>query len=63
MSQLSDPDDEMPAEIDFSKAKRPVLQARHELNLPVYLDAPLQARLAALAEARGAEFSSSSTNS
>ena len=28
-----------------------------KLNLPVYLDAPVQARLAALAEARGVEFS------
>ena len=28
-----------------------------KLNLPVYLDAPVQARLAALAETKGAEFS------
>ena len=28
-----------------------------KLNLPVYLDAPVQARLAALAETKGVEFS------
>ena len=58
MSQLSDPDDEMPAEIDFSKGQRgQFFRPGTKLNLPVYLDAPLQARLAALAEARGVEFS------
>ena len=46
------------AEIDFSKGQRgQFFRPGTKLNLPVYLDAPLQARLAALAEARGVEFS------
>ena len=58
MSPLSDPDDEMPAEIDFSKGQRGrFFRPGTKLNLPVYLEAPVQARLAALAEARGVELS------
>ncbi|MBK8964238.1 MAG: hypothetical protein IPM75_14515 [Candidatus Competibacteraceae bacterium] len=52
----------MPAEIDFSKGQRgQFFRPGTKLNLPVYLDAPLQARLAALAEARGWSSPSSST--
>lgn len=58
MSQLSDPDNEIPAEIDFSKGQRgQFFRPGTTLKLPVYLDAPVQARLAVLAEARGVEFS------
>ena len=58
MSPLSDPDAEMPAEIDFSKGQRGrFFRPGTKLNLPVYLEAPVQARLAALAEARGVELS------
>jgi hypothetical protein len=53
------PDDDMPAEIDFSKGvrgkfHRPGLR----LNLPVYLDEQVQSTLAALAQAKGVELSS-----
>ena len=52
------PDDDMPAEIDFSKGvrgkfHRPGLR----LNLPVYLDEQVQSTLAALAQAKGMELS------
>jgi len=49
MSQTLDHDDEMPAEIDFSRGQRGrFFKPGMTLNLPVYLDAPVQARLAAL---------------
>ena len=58
MSQTRNYDDEMPAEIDFSQGRRgQFFKPGMRLNLPVYLDAPVQARLAALAEAKGVEFS------
>ena len=58
MSQTRNPNDEMPAEIDFSQGRRgQFFKPGMKLNLPVYLDAPVQARLAALAEAKGVEFS------
>lgn len=59
MSQAtSDHDDDMPAEIDFSKAKRgKFFRPGAKLNLPVYLDDQVQARLAALANAKGVDFS------
>ena len=48
----------MPAEIDFSQGQRgQFFKPGMRLNLPVYLDAPVQARLAALAETKGVEFS------
>lgn len=51
-------EDEMPAEIDFSRGQRgQFFKPGMKLNLPVYLDAPVQARLAALAEAKGVELS------
>ncbi|MBK8509252.1 MAG: hypothetical protein V9G63_02800 [Candidatus Competibacter sp.] len=58
MGQTLNPDDEMPAEIDFSQGQRGrFFKPGMTLNLPIYLDAPVQARLAALAEAKGVEFS------
>ncbi|MFT3761661.1 MAG: hypothetical protein QM761_03415 [Pseudoxanthomonas sp.] len=51
-------DDEMPAEIDFSKAQRgKFFRQGARLRLPLYLDDPLQERLAALADAKGVELS------
>jgi len=51
-------DDDLPAEIDFSggtrgKFHRPEMR----LNLPVYLDADVQAYLAALAARKGIQLS------
>lgn len=52
------PDDDMPAEIDFSKATRGKFYRQGtRLNLPVYLDDQVQARLSALASAKGIELS------
>jgi hypothetical protein len=51
-------DDDMPAEIDFSKGTRgKFFRPGAKLNLPVYLDDQVQARLAALADAKGVDFS------
>lgn len=51
-------DDDMPAEIDFSKGTRgKFFHPGAKLNLPVYLDDQVQARLAALADAKGVDFS------
>jgi hypothetical protein len=51
-------DDELPTEIDFSGAKRgQFYRAGVQLNLPVYLDQKVQATLAALASAKGVDFS------
>jgi hypothetical protein len=51
-------DDDMPAEIDFSGAKRGQFhRAGAQLNLPVYLDQKVQATLAALASAKGMDLS------
>ena len=51
-------DDEMPAEIDFSKGVRgKFFQPGATLNLPVYLDVQVQSRLAALADAKGVDLS------
>jgi len=50
-------DDEMPAEIDFSKGVRgKFYRPGTQLNLPVYLDADVQDYLAARAQAKGVEF-------
>jgi hypothetical protein len=47
-------DDDMPAEIDFSKGTRGKFhKADAALNAPVYLDADVQAYLSARAKARG----------
>ncbi len=51
-------DDDMPAEIDFSKGVRgKFYHASAKLNLPVYLDDQVQTRLTALANAKGVDLS------
>lgn len=51
-------EDELPAEIDFSEAERgKFFRANSKLNLPVYLDAEVQAFLSALASKKGVEMS------
>lgn len=51
-------DNDMPAEIDFSGARRGQFhKAGAQLNLPVYLDQKVQATLAALASAKGVDYS------
>jgi hypothetical protein len=51
-------DDDIPAEIDFSKGTRgKFFRPGAKLNLPVYLDDQVQTRLAALANAKGVDFS------
>jgi hypothetical protein len=57
-AQATPIDDDMPAEIDFSGAKRGQFhQAGAQLHLPVYLDQKVQATLAALASAKGVDLS------
>jgi hypothetical protein len=52
------PDDDMPAEIDFSPGVRgKFYQPNAMLNLPVYLDPDVQARLARLAAGQGVSLS------
>lgn len=54
----TDTDDEMPAEIDFSGAKRgQFYRPGATLKLPVYLEAEVQNRLTRLANAKGVDFS------
>ncbi len=54
----TDHDDEMPAEIDFSRGARgKFYRAGQKLHVPVYLDDPVQARLTALANAKGVDLS------
>ena len=51
-------DDDMPAEIDFSKGTRGKFhRPGARLSLPVYLDDQVQATLSALAQAKGVELS------
>lgn len=51
-------DDNLPAEIDFSNGERGKFYRQGtRLHLPVYLDDPVQDRLAALADAQGVELS------
>lgn len=59
MSQAHDPhDDDMPAEIDFSGGTRgKFYRPGATLNLPVYLDAEVHARLSRLANDKGVDFS------
>ena len=55
-AQANPTDDDMPAEIDFSKGTRGrFFKPDARLNLPVYLDADVQAYLADRAKARGVE--------
>ena len=57
-AQTTRDDDDMPAEIDFAGGKRGQFHAVHaELKLPVYLEQQVQATLAALAAAKGVDFS------
>ena len=52
------PDDDLPAEIDFAGGTRgKFYKPGAALNLPVYLDAEVQNRLARLANAKGIDFS------
>ena len=54
----SAPDDDIPTEIDFSKGVRgKFFHPGAKFNLPVYLDEQVQARLSALANAKGVDFS------
>ncbi len=49
-------DDDMPAEVDFSKGARgKFFKPGAALNLPVYLDAEVQSYLSARAKARGVD--------
>ena len=58
MGKTQIPDDDIPAEIDFSKATRGKFHhPGAKLNLQVYLDDQVQIRLAALANAKGIDFS------
>lgn len=51
-------DSDMPAEIDFSGARRgQFFKADAQLNLPVYLEHQVQTTLAALAHAKGVDLS------
>ncbi|MGB5008784.1 MAG: hypothetical protein WBO88_00585, partial [Candidatus Dechloromonas phosphoritropha] len=51
-------DDDMPAEIDFSKGVRgKFYHDNATLNLPVYLDAEVQAYLSAIASKKGVQLS------
>jgi len=52
------PDDDMPAEIDFSEGQRGKFHRPGlRLALPVYLDDQVQAALSALASAKGVDLS------
>lgn len=51
-------DTDLPAEIDFAKGERGKFYRKGtRLHLPVYLDDPVQDRLAAIADAKGVELS------
>lgn len=58
MNTKTQPDDEMPAEIDFSHGTRgKFYRPGATLSLPVYLEPELQNRLTRLATAKGIDFS------
>jgi predicted DNA-binding ribbon-helix-helix protein len=51
-------DDDMPAEIDFSKGERGKFhQAGARLRMPIHLEASVQDTLASIANARGMDLS------
>jgi len=55
---LTPPDDDLPPETDFAGGTRgKFYNPGTTLNLPVYLDAEVQNRLARLANAKGIDFS------
>ncbi len=59
MNTTNHDDEDLPAEIDFSAAKRgQFYSVAAQLHLPVYLEQQVQARLVALATAKGVELSS-----
>ena len=56
-TQATQHDDDMPAEIDFSKGTRgKFFKPGAALNLPVYLEAEVQAYLSARATAKGIDM-------
>ena len=56
--QTTHDDDDMPAEIDFSGGRRGRFhKVGAQVNFPVYLEQQVQAALAALASAKGVDFS------
>lgn len=56
MQNSASHDDDMPAEIDFSKGTRgKFFKSGERISLPVYLEAEVQDYLAARAKARGIE--------
>lgn len=56
MGTQATPNDDIPEEIDFSKGTRgKFFRAEATVNLPVYLDAEVQAYLADRAKARGVD--------
>jgi hypothetical protein len=58
MSTAQTPDDDLPAEIDFTGGTRgKFYRPGATLNLPLYLDAEVQSRLTTLANAKGVDFS------
>ena len=58
MTHKPRPDPDMPDEIDFSQGVRgKFFRKDARLRLPLYLDDPLQQRLAAIADAKGVELS------
>jgi hypothetical protein len=58
MSQDATNHDDMPDEIDFTGAKRgKFYQTNATLNLPVYLETQVQARLTTLASTKGMDLS------
>ena len=57
-AQTTHGDDDMPTEIDFSGGRRgQFYMAGAQLNFPVYLEQEVQTTLAALANAKGVDFS------
>jgi len=57
-TQITHDDDGMPAESGFAGARSGQFhQAGAQLNLPVYLEQQVQSTLAALANAKGVDFS------
>ena len=57
-NDMHDDEDEIPAEVDFSKGVRgKYFYANAKLNLPVYLDQEVQAYLSAIASKKGVQLS------
>ena len=51
-------DEDMPAEVDFSRGTRgKFFHPNAGIGLPIYLDQQVQTRLAAIASAKGLDFS------